>query len=95
MTRKLLLSLAGGALVAALAFGSNPSGNAHRAAIKAAVAERSPVAGALGLGALAAFTTTYHSWGLCSYTTVNGRTLSVGAFGVVHVRDLLPSDSSR
>ncbi len=44
-------------------------------------------AAALGLGALAAFTSTYHPLGVASYTTVNGRTVSVGAFGMVVVLD--------
>jgi hypothetical protein len=37
------------------------------------------------MGALAAFASTYHSLGVASYTEVNGRTLSVGAFGMVFV----------
>lgn len=77
------------ALVLVLAFVLNPSADRHRAAIKAAVADRSPVAGALGIGALAAFGATYQSWGVASITTVNDRTLSIGAFGFVHVRPLL------
>jgi hypothetical protein len=76
------------ALVLALAFVLNPSAERHRTAIKEAVAERSPLAKVLGVGAMAAFASTYHSWGVCSYTTVSGRALSVGAFGIVHVRDL-------
>ena len=91
MTRP-LFAVAGLALVVALAFVTNPSADRHRNAIKAAVAERSPVAGALGIGALAAFTSTYHSWGVASTTTVNDRTITIGAFGLVHVRPLV-SDS--
>ena len=49
------------------------------------MAERSPIAGALGVGALTAFVSTYHPLGVASYTTVNGRTASVGAFGMVFV----------
>jgi hypothetical protein len=79
------------ALLLALAFVFNPSAEKHRAAIKEAVAERSPVAGALGIGTIAAFATAYHSWGIYSYTTSNEQTVSVGALGVVHVRELLPS----
>jgi hypothetical protein len=44
----------------------------------------------LGIGALAAFVSTYHPLGVASYTTVDGRMLSVGAFGVVLV--LQPSN---
>jgi hypothetical protein len=73
------------AAVTAAAFVLNPSPDRHRARIKEAIAERSPVAGALGLGALTAFTSTYHSLGVASYTTDNGRTLSVGALGMVFV----------
>lgn len=88
MSRTLPIVAAGLALVVALAFVTNPSADRHRAAIKAAVAERSPVAGALGIGALAAFVTTYHSWGVASTTMANERTITVGAFGIVHVRPL-------
>jgi hypothetical protein len=76
------------ALALALGFVLNPSAERHRAAIKEAVADRSTLAKVLGVGAMAAFASTYHSWGVCSYTTVSGRTLSVGAFGIVHVRTL-------
>jgi hypothetical protein len=78
-------------LLLALAFMFNPSAEKHRTAIKETVAERSPVARVLGIGAIAAFVTTYHSWGICSYTTSNERTISIGAFGQVYVRDLLAS----
>lgn len=70
-------------LVAALAL--NPSAERHREVVKAAIAERSPIAGALGLGALAAFASTYRSYGVASTTEVNGRVLSLGAFGMVFV----------
>ncbi len=63
----------------------NPSAEAHREKIKQATSERSPIAGALGLGALTAFVSTYHSVGVASYTTANGKTLSWGAFGMVFV----------
>ncbi len=69
--------------VIALAFVLNPSPEQHRTKIKAAVSERSPLAGALGIGALAAFASTYHPLGVASYTTVNGKTVSWGAFGMV------------
>ena len=87
MTLTRLVTLSSAVLVVALAFVFNPTAQKHREAIRAAVSDRSPVAGALGLGALTAFTSTYESWGVCSFTSVNGRTVSVGAFGVVHVRD--------
>ena len=37
------------------------------------------MAGVLGIGALTAFTSTYHPFGIASYTTVSERTVSVGA----------------
>jgi hypothetical protein len=69
----------------ALAFVLNPSPERHREKIKATVAERSPLAGALGLGSLAAFVSNYHSLGIASYTTAGDSTLSWGAFGMVFV----------
>jgi hypothetical protein len=83
MSKNPILSIALTAIVVALAFALNPSPEQHRAKIKAAVAERSPIAGALGVGALAAFASTYHPLGVASYTTVNDRTVSWGAFGMV------------
>ena len=61
------------------------SPDAHRAKISQTVSERSPLAGLLGLGALTAFTSTYHALGVASYTTVNGRVVSIGALGQVFV----------
>lgn len=83
MPNKTLTSALVAGAVVALAFVLNPSADQHRAKIKAAVAERSPLAGALGIGALAAFASTYHPLGVASYTTVNGKTVSWGAFGMV------------
>ena len=73
------------AAVTTAAFVFNPSPEQHRAEIRETIAERSPIAGALGVGALTAFVSTYHPLGVASYTTVNGRTASVGAFGMVFV----------
>jgi len=67
------------------AFVLNPSPERHREAIKEAIADRSPLAGLLRLGSLAAFASTYHSLGVASYTTAGEQTLSVGAFGMVFV----------
>ena len=85
----LVAALAGGALVA-LAFALNPSAKQHREAIQRETAERSPVAGALGLGHLAAFIADYRSYGVASSTTVNGKTVSLGALGIVYVLDSRP-----
>lgn len=73
------------AAVTAAAFLLNPSPEQHRDKIKEAIAERSPLAGALGIGALTAFTSTYHPLGIASYTTINERTVSIGALGMVFV----------
>lgn len=92
MSKTPLITLAAVAALVVLAFATNPSPDRHREKIKAAIAERSPIAGALGLGALTAFTSTYHPLGVASYTTVNDRTVSIGAFGMVFVRQ--PASSS-
>lgn len=79
------------AFVAAIA--SNPSAERHRDAIKQATSERSPVAGALGLGALKALVSTYHTVGVASYTTSSGgHVLSMGAFGAVWVTKEPPKE---
>ncbi len=85
MSRTVVVTAVVAAAATAAAFLLNPSPEQHRARIKEAIAERSPIAGALGIGALTAFTSTYHPLGVASYTTVNGRTVSVGALGMVFV----------
>jgi len=82
--KPLRLSLILAALVAA-ALLLNPSPERHRAKIKQAVAERNQLAALLRLGDLTAFVSSYHSLGVASYTTVNGKLLSVGALGGVLV----------
>jgi hypothetical protein len=64
---------------------TNPSPDEHRAAIRKAVAERSPLAGLLGVGALSAFVSSYHSLGIASYTVVNQKTVTIGAYKMVFV----------
>lgn len=71
-------------LVAAAAL-LNPSPEQHRSRIKQAVAERSQLAALLRIGDLTAFLSSYHSLGLASYTTSDGRILSIGAMGFVFV----------
>lgn len=85
MARTAVVSAIVAAALTAAAFVLNPSPERHREQIRQAIAERSPLAGALGLGALTAFTSTHHPLGVASYTTVNDRTVSIGAFGVVLV----------
>lgn len=81
---KLVAPLLAAGLTAA-AFLLNPSPEQHRDKIRQSVRERSPLAGLLGVGALTAFASSYHSLGVASYTTVQDKTVSVGAFGIVWV----------
>ena len=74
--------------VVALALGLNPSPDSHRAKLKQAVAERSQLAGLLGIGHLAAFASEYHTVGVASYSKVGSRVVTVGAFGIVFVPDI-------
>ncbi len=67
---------------------SNPGADAHRAKLKAEIAERHQIAGVLGLGGLAALVSTYHTLGVASYTTLNDKVVSYGAFGLVIIPDL-------
>lgn len=80
-----LTSLIAVAVTAVVAVALNPTPEQHRAKIKTVISERSPMAGLLGLGSLAAFASAYHSVGVASYTVVNERTVSIGAFGAVFV----------
>lgn len=73
--------------LAVLAVVLNPSAERHRAKIKEAIAERSQLNKALGVGHMTAFVSKYHSVWVGSYTTVNDKVTSVGAFGMVFVRD--------
>jgi hypothetical protein len=70
-------------VAAALAF--NPSPEQHRAKIKSEMAQRSKLNALLGLGSLTALVSSYHSLGVMSYTMVDEKTVSVGAFGLVIV----------
>jgi hypothetical protein len=91
MSKAVIVSSVAAAAVTAAAFLLNPSPEQHRAKIKESIGQRSPLAGALGLGALAAFTSTYHPLGVASYTTVNDRTVSIGALGMVFVLESKPA----
>lgn len=77
--------MVGAIVAAAVAF--NPSAQKHRNQIKESIAERSPLAGILGVGALAAFASNYHSIGVASYTSIRGKTISFGFLGMVFVID--------
>jgi hypothetical protein len=65
----------------------NPSADRHREKIKEAIAERSQLEKLLGIGQLTSFASRYHSLGVASYTTVNDKVTSIGAFGIVFVPD--------
>ena len=75
------------AVTVALAFALNPSPEKHRETIKEAIAKRSQFERVLGIGELTSFMSKYHSLGVASYTTVNERLSSYGAFGLVFVAD--------
>ncbi|UCV01965.1 hypothetical protein [Dechloromonas denitrificans] len=75
------------AVVIALAFVLNPSPEKHRAKIKEVIAERSQLERVFGIGQLTSFASRYHSFGVGSYTTVNDKVTSLGAFGLVFVTD--------
>ncbi|MFZ2268125.1 MAG: hypothetical protein WAV95_11175 [Azonexus sp.] len=85
MAKALPLAIAAGAV--ALAVVLNPSPERHREKIKEVIAERSQLERFLGLGHLTSFASRYHSFGLGSYTTVDDKLTSVGAFGLVFVPD--------
>ncbi|KQW00242.1 hypothetical protein [Rhizobacter sp. Root1221] len=93
MPKASVVSVLAVAAMVGLAFLSNPSAEKHRAKIREQVAERSPLAGLLGVGQLTAFASTYHPLGMASYTTASGKVVSVGAFGVVVV--MLPWEEKR
>ena len=71
----------------ALAVVLNPSAERHRDSVRAAIGERNALARLFGLGSLAAFVSSYHSFGVASTTSVDGHVLSVGVMGMVFVRD--------
>ena len=84
---KPVISLVTVAVLLILAVVLNPSAEKHRATIKETIAERSQLEKILGAGQLAAFASKYHSVGVGSYTTVNDKVLTVGAFGMVFVAE--------
>lgn len=83
VSKPIVVSAVAALVVVALAFALNPSPERHREEIRKAMAERSPIAAVLGLGGITAFVSTYHPLGVASYTTVNDRVVSIGAFAVV------------
>ena len=94
MSKKLLASIIGILLLIIALMVLNPSGERHRTALREAVSERSPIAGALGLGALTSLVTEYHSIGFASYTVLDDHVMTVGAMGIVHVVRTSPPDKN-
>lgn len=82
-----LVTLVAAVAVAALAVLLNPSPEHHRDKIRQTVGQRSQLDHVLGVGQFTAFLSKYRSLGVASYTTVNGRVVSVGAFGMVFTLD--------
>ena len=82
--KKVLAPLVVTGLVVVLAFALNPAPEKHQDRLKEVFAERNSLAGSLGIGALSALLTSYHSLGVASYTQIDGKTVTVGAFGLVH-----------
>lgn len=85
MAKSVIIPVAFSAGVIALALALNPSPEKHRENIKRVIAERSQVERVLGIGHLTSFVSQYHSLGVGSYTTVNDKLTSAGAFGMVFV----------
>lgn len=65
----------------------NPGPEKHRAKISEVIAQRSQVERLLGIGQLTSFASRYRSLGIASYTTVNDKITSLGAYGMVFVTD--------
>lgn len=84
---KTTLSLLAGAALLILAVALNPSAETHRSRIKEAIAGRSQIEKVFGVGHLTAFASRYHTVWVGSYTTVNGKVTSIGAFGLVFVTE--------
>ena len=87
MAKSVTVSLIVIAGVIALAFPLNPSPDKHREKIKQVISERSQIERVLGIGHLTSFISQYHSLGVGSYTKVNDKITSAGAFGMVFVLD--------
>ena len=85
MRKSRLIGLVVAVAVLLLAFALNPSPERHRVKIREAVGQRNALARVVGVGALTAFASSYHTLGIASYTTVGDRTVSVGALGLVFV----------
>lgn len=87
MRNALLKTLPVVAILAGIAFATNPDADRHRDQIKEQLSERSQLSKVLLVGPLTAFVSEYHSIGVASWTKIDERTVSVGAFGMVFVRD--------
>jgi len=74
-------------VVAILLLVTNPGAEAHRTALAREFNQRSPLAGAVGVGLLTSQLPDYHSIGVMSFTTEGERTTSIGVLGMVFVLD--------
>jgi hypothetical protein len=83
MLKNMLVSGVMALVVVGAAVATNPGPEAHRERIRQAIEERHPIAGILGLGSLTALVSSYQSVGVASYTLMNERLVTVGAFGMV------------
>jgi hypothetical protein len=81
-------ALVGVLVVLVLAFLLNPGPEAHRDKLKKEIAARSQVAAVLRIGDLAAFASNYRTLGVASYSEVNNKVVTYGAFGIVFVPNL-------
>jgi hypothetical protein len=72
-------------LFAFLAIGvlANPDKAKHDQIIRQQVRNQSPIASIFGAGRLASWVADYHSIGIASYTTIDGKVVTMGAFGIV------------
>ena len=84
---KSIISFVAAAALIIVAAALNPSAERHRAKIKETIAERSQLEKVLGVGHFTAFASKYHTVWVGSYTTVNEKVSSVGAFGMVFVSE--------
>ncbi len=87
MFRQLLKLAAVLIVIAAAGVLLNPSPEKHRDTIAQEMGRRSQIADLLQLGRITAFFSEYHSFGVGSYTTVNDKVVSIGAYGFVFVRE--------
>jgi hypothetical protein len=85
MANRLVVTALLASAVTASAFVLNPTHEQHREQIRQSVTDHNALAGVLGFGTLKALATSYHSFGVVSWTTMGKHTVSVGALGMVFI----------